>query len=240
MEGANGDENCNIEARNWLEKMMAKRETREKISFLSKLDESDFLFYAQIVDDLHRYSKDRGNTLNESYLDRKTAELSRTIDQLRGLVDQTEAEKGTLEEGMRAKEEALRNEQYKLHQAEMSHANEKFNLVQGALKEVNEKMTRVEANMNQPKTTAVLGQQGEDWVVEVLKQAFPPDTGHFKVIPTGQKVCGDIVLTFVRENKHIMFEVKNYKKGTTVMGVKQGKEVKKFFEDCHQTKLRYR
>ena len=253
MEGTNGDENSNIEARNWLEKMMSKRETREKISFLAKLDEPDFLFYAQIVEDLHRHGKDRGGNIGmDNYVDRKNCELSNTIDQLRGLIEEKERqisssneEKIHLEEELRAGKEVLRSEradmQSKLYEAGMSHLKDKVGSMEGSMRESDEKISQILATLEAQKkqsTPAAIGQRGVEWVVETLKKAFPPQAGPFKVFQTGQTQCGDAVLQLSGDCR-IMVEVKYYMKGN-VKSQNKGNEVKKFFEDAQQTKLGYR
>ena len=106
---------------------------------------------------------------------------------------------------------------------------------------LDEKITRILATLEAQKkqsTATAIGQRGVEWVAGVLKQAFPPAAGAFKVFETGQTQCGDIVLQLSEDCK-IMVEVKNYEKGT-VKGRKQGSQVKKFFEDAQQAKLEYR
>ena len=77
MEGGNANGTEYTAERKWFEKAMSKRETREKISFFSKLDEADFLYCAQVIADLHRIGLGRGNTGGvELCVDRKTSELT--------------------------------------------------------------------------------------------------------------------------------------------------------------------
>ena len=75
-------------------------------------------------------------------------------------------------------------------------------------------------------TPVQIGQQGERWVFNALRTAFPSANTH----PTGQIRCGDISFTYC--NKTLMFEVENYHAGSgTVKGHSNGGEIQKFFRD---------
>ena len=77
MEGGNTNGTEYTAEKKWFEEAMSRRETREKISFFSKLNEWDFLYCAQVIEDLHRIGLGRGNTGGvELCADRKTSELT--------------------------------------------------------------------------------------------------------------------------------------------------------------------
>ena len=68
-----------------------------------------------------------------------------------------------------------------------------------------------------------------------LTDAFPSPA---KVVSLrGINGCGDI--SFEINGRRIMFEVKNYEKGT-VKGRNKGEEINKFFRDAQQKHLGYR
>ena len=48
----------------WFDKQMSKKETRSMISFLSQLDDKDFLHYTDVIEKLHSYdmTQGQGNT----------------------------------------------------------------------------------------------------------------------------------------------------------------------------------
>ena len=70
---------------------------------------------------------------------------------------------------------------------------------------------------------------GEDWVAAALTAA--------KVEILCENGCGDI--SFEINGRRVMFEVKNYEKGT-VKGRNKGEEIAKFFRDAQQINLGYR
>ena len=79
-----------------------------------------------------------------------------------------------------------------------------------------------------------IGQQGERWVVNALRTAFPSANTH----PTGQNKCGDISFTYC--NKTFMFEVKNYHAASgTVKGHSNGWPIQKFFRDLANPARQY-
>ena len=45
----------------WISELMEEKETREAIDFLHKLDGKDFLFYVQLISDLHRLARKSSN-----------------------------------------------------------------------------------------------------------------------------------------------------------------------------------
>ena len=76
---------------------------------------------------------------------------------------------------------------------------------------------------------------GEEWVAAALTAAFPSPA---KVeILQGQNKCGDISFEF--SGRRVMFEVKNYERGT-VKGRNKGEEITKFFRDAEQIHQGYR
>ena len=77
-------------------------------------------------------------------------------------------------------------------------------------------LERILANQEKTRTSAALGVEGQDWVLQVLKEAFPPLTCSVTVMPTsGQPHRGDFCLTFHNQQGmggqklKIMVEVKN-------------------------------
>ena len=47
----------------WISELMDEKETREAIDFLHELDRKDFLFYVQLMNDLHRLTRKSSNLL---------------------------------------------------------------------------------------------------------------------------------------------------------------------------------
>ena len=77
MEGGNTNGTEYTAEKKWFEKVMSRRETREKISFFSKMNEWDFLYCAQVIEDLHCIGLGRRNTGSVGLcVDRKTSELT--------------------------------------------------------------------------------------------------------------------------------------------------------------------
>ena len=75
---------------------------------------------------------------------------------------------------------------------------------------------------------------GEDWVAAALTAAFPSPA---RVEILCENGCGDI--SFEINGRRVMFEVKNYEKGT-VKGRNKGEEIAKFFRDAEQMHQGYR
>ena len=92
---------------------------------------------------------------------------------------------------------------------------------------IQQSIETIEARDKQVKTATAIGQEGEEWVLHALQEAFPSPFG--QVERTATNNCGDITLTY--NNQRIMFEVKNCK-GKTVKGQNKGKEIQKFFADA--------
>jgi len=84
--------------------------------------------------------------------------------------------------------------------------------------------------LQQPDSTsnsAIIGQLGEEWVVESLQKAFPNNTS---ISRTNTNHTGDIIFRVENTGKMIMFEVKDVKK-SSIAGINQGKDMEKFFKD---------
>ena len=84
----------------------------------------------------------------------------------------------------------------------------------------------------------VRGQEGEDWVLDALREAFPAMNGS-QAFLTKQPHCGDIVLR-LESGMTIMFEVKNYTASPVKNMGQGGQQLTKFFTDADQTRLGYR
>ena len=107
-----------------------------------------------------------------------------------------------------------------------------------ALRPLEEKLNQIlgAVDTRRVRTATALGQEGEDWVLGALHEAFPALTG-CKAFLTKKPHCGDIVLQ--TENMSFMFEVKNYK-ASPLKGQGQGQQLDKFFSDAIRPGSGYR
>ena len=92
--------------------------------------------------------------------------------------------------------------------------------------------------MTRSTNSAKIGAQGEDFILECLKESFPSDLG-YQIYRTKQTGCGDIVFHF-QNNQAIMIEVKDYSNASNVKSVNKGNEIKKFYTDSISTKLGFK
>ena len=89
---------------------------------------------------------------------------------------------------------------------------------------IQQSIETIEARDKQVKTATAIGQEGEEWELHALQEAFP----FGQVERTATNNCGDI--TQIYNNQRIMFEVKN--QGRTVKSQNIGKEIQTFFADA--------
>ena len=92
--------------------------------------------------------------------------------------------------------------------------------------------------MKRSTNSAKIGAQGEDFVLECLKESFPSYLG-YRIYRQKQTGCGDIVL-YLPNNQAIMIEVKDYVNVSSVKSHKGGNEIKKFYSDSISTKLGFK
>ena len=93
----------------------------------------------------------------------------------------------------------------------------------------------IEKVMVKPLNSAQIGQEGEEYVLQALKIAFPNNK---RIFQTKQNQCGDIMFNIENTNKWIMFEVKDVE-GPNIKNHKQGSDIKKFYTDSKTNKLGY-
>ena len=89
-----------------------------------------------------------------------------------------------------------------------------------------------QSQLNAPKLAIVKGNEGEDFVLSCLKEAFPNNTG---IIKTSEHKCGDIIFRVENSDKLLMFEVKNTNRN--VNAINNGKDYEKFFSDLHNPSI---
>ena len=109
-----------------------------------------------------------------------------------------------------------------------------------ALHPLDEKLDKILGAIDKKrvKTPTALGQEGEDWVLEGLNEAFPAIPG-WNAFKTEAYHSGDIVLQ--ADNLTIMFEVKNYAKASPVKKPGQSApQIDKFFSDAVNQASGYR
>eukprot|EP00092_Neocalanus_flemingeri_P004035 GFUD01004344.1.p1 GENE.GFUD01004344.1~~GFUD01004344.1.p1 ORF type:complete len:393 (+),score=129.17 GFUD01004344.1:135-1181(+) len=102
--------------------------------------------------------------------------------------------------------------------------------------EILEKLGGIEKAIIKPVNSSRIGQQGEEYVLQALKTAFPNNT---KIFYTKKNQCGDIVFNIENTSKWIMFEVKDVET-SNIKNHKQGNDLKKFYEDSETNKLGYK
>ena len=112
---------------------------------------------------------------------------------------------------------------------------EKLSDILSSLGDMNKQIDKMESHFTLPKTASQIGEDGEIYVLNCLKTAFPNNTG---IVRSGEKNCGDIFFRFENSEDILMVEVKNNLKGT-VTGLNSGKDYQKFFDDLHNSPLNF-
>ena len=163
-----------------------------------------------------------GNSATELYVQRKVADLVRERDDLKA---DLEEERKLNREKKETNEETLRI---------VNKINNDIALRNTAVKQptLAGQIGFIPPNINL--FFSMYSFSGEDWVAAALTAAFPSPA---KVEILCENGCGDI--SFEINGRRVMFEVKNYEKGT-VKGRNKGEEIAKFFRDAQQINLGYR
>ena len=87
---------------------------------------------------------------------------------------------------------------------------EKLSDILSSLGDMNKQIDKMESHFTLPKTASQIGEDGEIYVLNCLKAAFPNNTG---IVRSGEKNCGDIFFRFENSEDILMVEVKNNLKG---------------------------
>ena len=163
-----------------------------------------------------------GNSATELYVQRKVADIVRERD---GLKADLEEERKLNREKKETNEETLRI---------VNKINNDIALRNTAVKQptLAGQIGCIPAHIDL--FFAMYSFSGEDWVAAALTAAFPSPA---RVEILCENGCGDI--SFEINGRRVMFEVKNYEKGT-VKGRNKGEEIAKFFRDAQQINLGYR
>ena len=100
---------------------------------------------------------------------------------------------------------------------------------------VNKNIEKLETHFISPKSSSQIGENGENFVFESLRVAFPNNTG---IMKSTEKNCGDIFFRIENSDKILMIEVKNNVKGS-VSGLNNGRDIQKFFSDIHDSSVHF-
>ena len=166
-----------------------------------------------------------GNSATELYVQRTVADLVRERDGLKADLDQERKLKNELAAKKDTNEETLRI---------VNKINNDIALRNTAVKQptLAGQIGCIPAHIDL--FFAMYSFSGEDWVAAALTAAFPSPA---RVEILCENGCGDI--SFEINGRRVMFEVKNYERGT-VKGRNKGEEIAKFFRDAEQIHQGYR
>jgi len=124
-------------------------------------------------------------------------------------------------------ESQLRSKSYDLN------VSEQLLEICNSIRNVNKQVDNIENHFATPKASINIGEDGENFVLQCLKEGFPFNTG---IIRNEQKNnSGDILFRVENTDKLIMIEVKNLTNNRAVTSVNNGKDINKFFHDLHQS-----
>jgi len=126
------------------------------------------------------------------------------------------------------------NKQRELREAQMERSEEERKEFMRRAEETKHILNEIEILKEQvlqqadsTSSPAIIGQLGEEWVEECLQKAFPTNTS---ISRTNSNHTGDVIFRVENTGKMIMFEVKDVKKNS-IAGLRQGKDMEKFFKD---------
>ena len=151
-------------------------------------------------------------------------ELQSQNEQLKASVESFE--KDNMQHSMKIQELMLQNQhlQIKLE------SHEKSKVLKDDLHELREQISKIELiSTNRLKTPGDIGGEGENFVLNCLREAFPNNSG---IVRTEEKNCGDIMFRVENSNKIIMLEVKNFANRFV-----PGKDLDKFFFDLERSTM---
>ena len=112
---------------------------------------------------------------------------------------------------------------------------EKLSEISQSMVDVNKNIEKLENHFLSPKSSSQIGDDGENFVFECLRAAYPNNTG---IVRSSEKNCGDIFFRIENSDKILMIEVKNNVKGS-VSGLNNGRDIQKFFADLHGSPVHF-
>ena len=157
---------------------------------------------------------------------RLASEQSRTIQELEKVILSQKTEIDIMSNEWRRISEL--EEKVKSQSLELG-VREKLSEISQSMVDVNKNIEKLENYFTSPKSSSQIGEDGEYFVYECLRAAYPNNTG---IVKSSEKNCGDIFFRIENSDKILMIEVKNNVKGS-VAGLNNGRDIQKFFSDLH-------
>jgi len=148
------------------------------------------------------------------------------VEEMDMMLRQREEQVASLEREL-DKQRELREAQMKRSDEEQMELMRRAEETQHILDEIEILKEQVMQQPNATSNPAIIGQLGEEWVVENLQKAFPNNTS---ISRTNSNHTGDIIFRVENTDKIIMFEVKDVKRNS-IAGLNHGKDMEKFFKD---------
>lgn len=112
---------------------------------------------------------------------------------------------------------------------------EKLNEISQSMVDVNKNIENLENHFKSPKSSSRIGEEGENFVFECLRAAYPNNTC---IVKNSEKNSGDIIFRIENSDKILMIEVKNNLRGS-VSGLNNGRDMHKFFSDLHGSPVHF-
>ena len=112
---------------------------------------------------------------------------------------------------------------------------EKLSEISQSMVDVNKNIEKLENHFQSPKSSSQIGEDGENFVYECLRAAYPYNTC---IVRNHEKNSGDIFFRIENSDKILMIEVKNNVRGS-VSGLNNGRDMHKFFSDLHGSPVHF-